>query len=385
MVDIDAAGGLATGGLIAGAIEKPTGHAGEDHVGTCSDCGEPTTGNFCANCGQPTHVHRSLLHLGEELVHGVMHFDARIWRTLPLLAFNPGRLTREWVEGRRTRYVSPQALFLFTIFLMFFILSFWKGPEAASQTLEVQRGVLQAKVTQAREEDVEARAALAAAQTAAAVRPDDEAVVTRLETANETATDTAEKLSESLLNVKAFEEGAKTPRTDGLKYGSWQAGLKDIVRGEGKGSTKLHGQNEASEHMLEKLENPDLAVYKLQQTTYKYAFLLVPLSIPFVALLFLWRRGTTLYDHGVFVLYSLTFVAILGMLMVALGAINTNLGRVAVLGGLLWLPVHMFMQLKGAYSLSIFSAFWRTLALVFFCNIVAGLFVAAVVYLGLGH
>ena len=41
-----------------------------------------------------------------------MHFDARVWRTLPLLAFNPGRLTREWVEGRRTRYVSPLAIFM---------------------------------------------------------------------------------------------------------------------------------------------------------------------------------------------------------------------------------------------------------------------------------
>ncbi|MFP5345246.1 MAG: ThiF family adenylyltransferase, partial [Gammaproteobacteria bacterium] len=37
-----------------------------------------------------------------------------------LLALNPGRLTREWVQGARTRYVSPLALFLFTIFVTFF-------------------------------------------------------------------------------------------------------------------------------------------------------------------------------------------------------------------------------------------------------------------------
>ena len=96
-------GGVVTAGLVASAIEKPTGQAGEHEAGTCSDCGAPTNGKFCANCGQPTHVHRTLLHLGEEVLHGVMHFDARIWRTLPLLAFNPGRLTREWIHGRRTR------------------------------------------------------------------------------------------------------------------------------------------------------------------------------------------------------------------------------------------------------------------------------------------
>ena len=117
-----------TGGIISGAIEKPTGQAGEHHT-TCADCGAEVTGRFCSNCGQAAHVHRTLLHLGEELLHGVMHFDGRFWRTLPLLVINPGRLTREWVQGRRTRYVSPLAMFLFTLFVMFFALSFMPHQE----------------------------------------------------------------------------------------------------------------------------------------------------------------------------------------------------------------------------------------------------------------
>ncbi len=119
----DAIGAAATAGLVAAALERPTGHGGEPH-GVCSDCGAAVSGRFCQDCGQPTHVHRTLLHLGEELLHGVMHFDSRIWRTLPLLVINPGKLTREWVHGRRTRYVSPLAMFLFTIFIMFMLLSF---------------------------------------------------------------------------------------------------------------------------------------------------------------------------------------------------------------------------------------------------------------------
>ena len=127
-MDIDAAGGAATGGILAGALERPTGHAG-DAEGNCTDCGQAVEGKFCSNCGQPTHVHRSLLHLGEEMLHGVLHFDARIWRTLPLLAINPGRLTREWVQGRRTRYVSPLAVFLFTVFVMVMLLSYAPQPD----------------------------------------------------------------------------------------------------------------------------------------------------------------------------------------------------------------------------------------------------------------
>lgn len=157
MVDIDAAGGAVTGGLIGSALERPEGKAGEAHSGVCSDCDQPVSGNFCAHCGQPTHVHRSLLHLGEELLHGVMHFDGRIWRTVPLLVTNPGRLTREWVQGKRSRYVSPLGLFLFTIFLMFFILSFGGGKAFDRGAVNERLDAARQTVATAHQEVAEAR------------------------------------------------------------------------------------------------------------------------------------------------------------------------------------------------------------------------------------
>lgn len=374
-MDIEGAGGVVTGGLIAGAIERPTGKAGEDHApGVCSDCGAPTSGNFCANCGQPTHVHRTLLHLGEELLHGVMHFDARIWRTLPLLWLNPGKLTREWVEGRRTRYVSPLAIFLFTLFVMFFALSFAPHKEEASvQPAEIaeQRTVVEA-----------------AQQTVNELRADN---------AQPQAIQAAQMIVDQRREQLVKLEGEmRDGRADGLKPGSWQASLKDMATGDAEDgqphakATVMGQAVKAEGHGLgatiaKKLQNPDLALYKLQQTLYKFAFLLVPLSIPFVALLFLWKRGFTLYDHGVFVLYSLTFMAMLLMLMVVSASLSGWLGGIVIPLGLLAVPVHMFAQMKGAYSLGVFSALWRTTALLVFCNIVIGLFVTAIIYLGLGH
>ena len=147
MVALDAVGGAATGGLVASQFEKPTGQAGEHHT-ECADCGTETVGRFCHNCGNPSHVHRTLLHLGEELLHGVMHFDSRTWRTLPLLVLRPGRLTREWVLGKRTRYVSPLALFLFTIVVMFMAISYLPKPkEALGQEQAVASAKLMAQVT----------------------------------------------------------------------------------------------------------------------------------------------------------------------------------------------------------------------------------------------
>ena len=368
MVDMDAAGGLATGGLIAGAIEKPTGHAGDDHVGTCSDCGEPTTGNFCANCGQPTHVHRSLLHLGEEVLHGVMHFDARIWRTLPLLIGNPGRLTREWIEGRRTRYVSPLAIFLFTIFLMFFALSF-AGDFVSGEPRSLDEQIANAETAVA-----ELRTEIAAnAPSVAAGEPGAEGVRSGLEAGLGAAEDQLQGLREAKVNG---------PRMDGLTAGSWQANIADAAH---NGDIKVGmGDKKMQDKILHKLSNPDLAVYKLQQTTYKFAWLLVPFSIPFVWLLFAWKRGFTWYDHGVFVLYSLTFMSILFLAIGILGRMGGWFSGFLGVVGTLAVPVHMFAQLKGTYGLSIWSALWRTAFLLFFCLFTSTLFIAAVVYLGFG-
>jgi len=364
-MDVDAAGGVVTGGVIAGAVEKPTGHAGRAHDGRCSDCGAAVDGKFCAECGQPTHVHRSLLHLGEEILHGVMHFDARIWRTLPLLAFNPGRLTREWVQGRRTRYVSPLALFLFTVFLTFFILSFTGGGGESAPPPVAQR-------IQATEISLtNARAALAELQAQKATDAD----VPGIDGMITGATATVVALQTRLTALQAEQSGGGRP--DGLGSDSWQANLVDQIAANDV-------SDPTAKKFAKKLQNPDLAVYKLQQTVYKFAFLLVPFSIPFMALLFLWKRGFTLYDRGVFVLYSLTFICIAGMVVAGLFAVNVTLGGLTMTGLTFWIPVHMFFQLKGAYSLRVFSALWRTVALLFFCNVVIGLFVAAVIYLGLG-
>ena len=384
-MSMEDAGGVVTAGLVGAAISKPTGEAGDDHT-TCSDCGAEVSGKFCSNCGQATHVHRSLLHLVEEVMHGVLHFDARIWRTLPLLAFNPGRLTREWIQGRRTRYVSPLAIFLFTIFLMFFTFGF-SGPKADGP---VDVTVNASAVDRAQGKLDGGRGALAGLESVEGIG--------RSETAIRALRDQIPALEAELAQAKADEANrqaeaaharaadpaaATAPppvekRADGLKPGSWQAGLRDAVN---SGQINL-GDSWLAHRVTKKLQNPDLALYKIQQTAYKFSFLLIPISIPFVALLFLWRRGFTLYDHGVFVLYSLTAVSLLFVITHLLGLVWSGfatLGGMAIVFGI---PVHMFAQLKGTYGLSVFSALWRTVFLLMFCVIAVTLFLAIMIAMG---
>jgi hypothetical protein len=92
-----------------------------EHAHACANCGANLQGPYCHACGQKGHLHGRLWHLIEEFAEGIAHFDGRLWRTLPLLAFNPGRLSREWRLGRRVRYVAPLHVFLFSVFLFFLV------------------------------------------------------------------------------------------------------------------------------------------------------------------------------------------------------------------------------------------------------------------------
>ncbi|MBU1377540.1 MAG: DUF3667 domain-containing protein [Alphaproteobacteria bacterium] len=361
MVDLEALGGAATGGLIASQFEKPTGQTGE-HDNACADCGTETVGPFCHNCGNPSHVHRTLLHLGEELLHGVMHFDSRTWRTLPLLVFRPGRLTREWSLGKRTRYVSPLAMFLFTMFVMFMALSY--APEPKESTLGRQ-AVATADLARKNTDVANARAALNTAPPAAHAAAEAALKAAQAEQA---------KANARIGNTpKAAEvDGWEEDLAHDAKSGKFKVNI-----GNGKTNQKL------SAKLNHKLENPELALYKLQQTFYKFSFLLIPISIPFVALLFVWKRGFTLYDHGVFVLYSLTFMSLLAMVVGTCTRIGGFWGAAAIAVTPFIVPVHMYYQLQGAYGLRTFSALWRTVFLLVFCSIALTFFLLAIIMLNL--
>jgi len=61
-----------------------------------------------------------------ELTHEMLHVDGRIVQSIRRLLLSPGFLTREYIQGRRARWVSPIRLYL--IFsVMFFALSALTG------------------------------------------------------------------------------------------------------------------------------------------------------------------------------------------------------------------------------------------------------------------
>ena len=129
--------------------------------------------------------------------------------------------------------------------------------------------------------------------------------------------------------------------------------------------------------------NPSLLFYKLQSNAYKFSWALIPIMLPFVWVLFLHRRryrSYKLYDHIVFVTYSLSFLSMAAILLTFLKLLGLN-GSAALLPLLIPLA-HVFRQLRGAYQLSRLSALWRTFALAVFACVAGALFFVMLLALG---
>lgn len=358
MSDITEGLGAVVQGAMAGrAVEPERGEAKGETVARepCPNCGTVPLGAFCHQCGQKQKTHRTLTALINDLIHGVLHLDGKLSHTLPLLLFKPGQLTRRYIEGERAKFVSPMAMFLFSVFLMFAVFQMVglttptdiDGSEVVESAFErartaafEERDRLQAEIADLPEDASEAR------------RADLEA------------------------NLALIEE--EILRGDGVS-----GNVIDKVSEEiGGFDVNVTGIETIDQGIIKKWrDNPGLMLYKLQANGYKFSWLLIPLSVPFVWLMFLWKRRFKAYDHAIFVTYSLSFMSLLFIAMSLVSITTLGPGWAFTLFATA-APLHVYKHIKHSYELSRFSALWRFLMLLFFILFVLILFLQALLLLG---
>ena len=339
---------------VARAVEPQAGESVREGVHACFNCGAELDGPYCRQCGQKAHVHRSVGAILHDIAHSVLHLDGKFWRTLPLLAWRPGELTRRYAHGERAKFVSPMAMFLFSVFLMFAVLSIYG---LSLSNLESQPALMRQGLDTARTESlrqfVQARERRRALARGEVVRGEDD------------RPQSAAELDQAIANARE-----QVLAIDRVRAGNLGTGVRFDTGWDrlDKGLNKFN-------------ENPGLALYKLQANGYKFSWLLIPLSVPFVWLLFFWTRRFHFYDHTVFVTYSLSFMTLLAVVLMILGFAGVW-GSVIAMAAIAIPPVHMFRQLKQAYGLGWFGAVVRTFLLVNFCAITAGLFFTLLLGIG---
>jgi hypothetical protein len=367
----EAAGDVLTGAIVAGTIEGASGKQGPAaHGGPCLNCGATLDGAFCSSCGQRAHLHRSLVHLGHDILHGVFHFEGKLWRTIPELFFHPGRLTRRYIDGERAKFVSPMALYLFTVFLMFAVFSFTASSMFDSTEDSVAGDVIsqwkennEAAQERTKDKAEAVREQLEEDELSPAKRAELEKKLSDLQSAQVVMDALAKGDWAALQNLEGNEQAKKA-----IEEAKAQAQAEAAKAGAKSGKAQINGTDtnlgwpalqKRLEHGAKEIEdNPALAFYKVKIASYKYSWALIPLSVPLMWLLFFWRRDIHLYDHAIFITYSISFMMMFLILLTLAAAFGVS---GAIWGTALGIvpPLHLYKQLRHAYKLSRFGAWLR--------------------------
>ncbi|MBK7576429.1 MAG: DUF3667 domain-containing protein [Ignavibacteria bacterium] len=98
---------------------------GPDEVAECLNCGATGSGSFCASCGQERDIHgQTFKEYLVDISYDFLSIDGKIWRAFVDLMVYPGRLTRDYLEGKRASRPVPSRLFLVICVVVFGIAPF---------------------------------------------------------------------------------------------------------------------------------------------------------------------------------------------------------------------------------------------------------------------
>src|SRR3569833_749656 len=107
---------------------------------TCLNCGADVTGRFCGLCGQENIEPKETVgRLVKHFVGDITHYDSKFFTTVRDLLFKPGFLTKEYISGRRTRYLDPIRTYVFKSVLFLIALFLIKHEEPADQGPEINK------------------------------------------------------------------------------------------------------------------------------------------------------------------------------------------------------------------------------------------------------
>jgi hypothetical protein len=112
----------------------------------CRNCGAPLgtpRPHYCGECGQETTLKPpTVMEFIQQFGGNYVAMEGALWRTLLLLLFRPGRLTREYLQGRKRRYVLPLRLYL-TISVVAMLALRWStamlGPIPADHIVKIDK------------------------------------------------------------------------------------------------------------------------------------------------------------------------------------------------------------------------------------------------------
>jgi hypothetical protein len=315
----------------------------------CLNCGTVLQGPFCHYCGQPDrNFMRFFPVLLRELLEDFLDFDSRFMRTMKPLLFKPGKLTRDYLDGRRFRYTPPLRLYLFSSIACFFL-----AAVAASDSLEINTDgdVVLAGSGIAQLDDPEIQQALE--------RMDPE----KRQRVEEALQQVAKAKEEVEAEAEAEEEEEEGDGTIMIGDKPWDRETNPFII-EWMPDWVNDWVNDEIEQSPEKgkqiEENPDLIKDKVFDVLPATMFVLLPI----VALLFkFWYLFAKKYyiEHLIFALHNHSFAFVMIVILILFSTLGAWIepdgeGRFSTFTGWIftaigiWIPVYFLISLKRVYQ-----------------------------------
>ncbi|MBS0295073.1 MAG: DUF3667 domain-containing protein [Proteobacteria bacterium] len=353
---------LAAADWFRGLIKRKQQHAAP--IGTpCRNCDAILQGLFCHDCGQSSDNHkRSIWHLVWEAFEGLFHLDGRLLHTLPQLFFRPGKLARDYLDGRLARHVPPFRTFLVALLLLIFAAEHAvhelrqddeRRKQAHLAALATPQGRAQESARMRAQADKDRAEALAEAQRDRAndlKTAENDHERAGVERAYQREVAVAESIhTHSMIRADAAARG-QVLSAEAVRQLAAKAGEKSAPRRH-KDSWYGEGKRKAA-------ANPEYYMAVVFGWAHRLAVLLLPIVGLSLAAVYANRKDLFLYDHLLVAMDLLSF----GFLTNALGLVLPQVLWPWWFGLLaLWTPVNLFQTLRGAYGSSVLGAVSKTL------------------------
>jgi hypothetical protein len=273
----------------------------------------------------------------------LLDLDSRFMRTIKPLLFKPGKLTRDYMSGRRFRYAPPMRLYIFSSIVFFLLAAFLSSDAITVNGIENNEGIVTLS-TGAGEETQRIEDALKNVPPGVLDQGKVEEII---DVINEEDEETiAFTTTELTFNDEPWDR--ETNPVDFKWLPDW---LNDRINDEVEGSPK-------KAEMIR--ENPNLIVDQILDILPATMFVL----LPFVALIFkFWYLFAKRYyvEHLIFSLHNHAFIFVSLILLLLTGlavdllnsyglttAAETAAWLLTIIG--IWIPVYLFISLRVVYQ-----------------------------------
>nr|WP_321359260.1 DUF3667 domain-containing protein [uncultured Hyphomonas sp.] len=333
--DMEAAGAASLGGLTSGEHHKvqPPGEP-------CRNCGTVVMDRYCTHCGQlASNFHRPFFSLVASSLADTFALDSRLLRSVPMLMFRPGRMTRNYLDGQRARYVPPFRMFLLAS-VLFFLTLFGLGDRLgwyADWSLNPGGGVELSQTDR---------------ETAI------EELKVRLQR-DDLSPDGRAGLESALARLESGEQVAFV-REDGTVDREALHGMIDQAIDPDASPVGAQTLQAAGDQFARVFENQDRFAARFREWAPRFSLMFMPLLALMLTVIYVWHRKVYVYDHVIVALHFQTFLyGLATLLLLVVAILHIGPGWLS-LAGTIWGIWYLHRQLRVTYGTGFFMAALRT-------------------------